>query len=480
MEQVPIIDQLVKLNKQQVVSFHMPGHKNGFIYDRIPYKNFKALALNLDTTEIPGTDNLHHPQGVIEKAQRRASEVFGSEETFFLVNGSTSGIYSMIMAVTNPGDKVIINRNAHQSVIHGLLLGDCTPVYVYPQMDVHQGIALGVSPKAIEEALLAYPEAKAVLITYPTYYGIASDLKKIAEIVHKYDKILLVDEAHGSHFALSPKLPPTALECGADMVVQSTHKTLPALTQSSMLHVQGNRADREKLRFMLRLHQSSSPSYLLLASLDLASMICQTQGKDLMEALLQNIEWFLKQVRGIEGITLLNQSNKGKDNIYAIDPTRLWISLDQLHLTGCRVHGLLRQKYFIQMELANLYGVLAITAIGNQRHDFERLSHALMQISKKGGSRRIEEFPPYTYRVPRQVYTPREAIYRRKRTVALKESDGQISGSTIVPYPPGIPMLVPGEQINQEMIDHIQRLLLEGMEVLGLRNNKELLIDVID
>lgn len=480
MKQSPIIDQLLKMNRQQVVSFHMPGHKNGFLYDRIPYKNFKSLALNLDTTEIPGTDNLHHPQGIIKNAQSRARELFGSEETYFLVNGSTAGIYSMLMAVTNPGDKVLVNRNCHQSVIHGLLLGDCVPIYVYPHMNIEQGIALGLSPEEIERCILEHPEVKAVLITYPTYHGIASDLEKIAEIVHRYNKILLVDEAHGAHFFLSDKLPKTALECGADLVVQSTHKTLPALTQSAMLHVQGNRVDREKLRFMLRLHQSSSPSYILLASLDLAVMICQTQGRELMEALLDHIDWFKSQIKEINGITLLDQGLFNKDHVKAMDPTKLWISLRQLNRSGHCMEQMLREKYSIQMELSNMYGMLAIATMGNQKQDFEKLVRALEEISQRLGKEKIKDFPPYPVQMPQQALGLRDALYRRKKTRPFKDSNGKISGTTIVPYPPGIPMVVPGERINEEMITYIQYLHGNGMEVLGLMGGEELLIEVID
>lgn len=479
MEQVPILDQLIKLQKQQVVSFHMPGHKNGAIFEQISYKNFKDILVNIDTTEIPGTDNLHNPKDAIKKAQDRASKVFGSEETYFLVNGSTSGIYSMLMAVTSPGDKVIVNRNCHQSVIHGLLLGDCTPVYVYPEMDIHQGIALAISPRTVEEALIANPDAKAVLITYPTYHGIASDLSLIAEIVHRYDKILLVDEAHGAHFGLSEVLPKSALACGADLVVQSTHKTLPSFTQSSMLHMQGNRIDREKLKFMLRIHQSTSPSYLLLASLDMAVMIYETQGTYLMKNLLENINWFKESISDLKGVKLLDQSYLGYQNIHHLDPTKLWISLEQLSLSGYQVDEILRKEYSIQMELSNLYGTLGITTIGNHKKDFERLSHALRGISQRGGNKKIKALTPYTNRVPKQIYTPREAIYKEKKAIPLQESVGLISGSTIVPYPPGIPMLIPGEEINQEMIQYIQMMISEGMEVLGLRDEKRLLIDVI-
>ena len=475
-----IIDQLIKLHKQDNTSFHMPGHKNGKIFDSFNYRGFKEMLPYLDTTEIPGTDNLHKPMEVIKKSQGRASELFKSEETFFLVNGSTAGIYSMVMAATNPGDKLIINRNCHQSVINATILGNCTPIFINPEMDPHQGFALGMAPETVEEAIKQYPEAKGVVITYPTYHGVACDLKKIAEIVHKYDKILLVDEAHGAHLGLSTKLPPTALECGADVVVQSTHKTLPSFTQSSMLHIQGNRLDRDKLKFMLRLHQSSSPSYLLLASLDLAIMIYETQGKYLMEALLENIEKFNNSAIKQNIIKINNQVKIGHKNIYAIDPTKIWISLQHKNISGHQLEGRLRKHYSIQMELSNIYGALAITSIGNTQGDFDRLFHALEGISKEKGNSRISEFPPYTFMIPKAAYTPHQAIYQPKRYIPLEESEGCVSGEYIIPYPPGIPLLIPGEVINNEIIQYIKVMHKEGMEIVGIKDETYQSIAVLE
>ncbi len=474
-----IIDQLLKLHKQELVSFHMPGHKNGRIFDRFNYKNFKDVLPYLDTTEIPGTDNLHKPMEVIKKSQQRASEVFKSEETFFLVNGSTAGIYSMIMAATSPGDKLIINRNCHQSVINAMILGNCSPIFINPEMDIHQGFALGISPERVEAALKEHPEAKAVVITYPTYYGVACDLKKIAETVHKYDKILLVDEAHGAHLGLSDKLPPTALECGADVVVQSTHKTLPAFTQSSMLHIQGSRIDREKLRFMLRLHQSSSPSYLLLASLELALMIYDTQGKYLMENLLEQIEDFNYKAKK-QGILYTRQNTVGQGSVYATDPTKLWLSLQHRNITGYQLNSRLREEYSIQMELSNLYGVLAIATIGNIRGDFDRLHRALEAIAKVPGNTKLKDLPPFTFRLPEAVYSPRQAVYLPKQQIPLEESEGCVSGEYIIPYPPGIPLLIPGETISNEIIQYIKVMLKEGMEIVGLKDETCQTIAVIE
>ncbi|SCX79895.1 aminotransferase class I/II-fold pyridoxal phosphate-dependent enzyme [Alkaliphilus peptidifermentans] len=480
MGQVPIVDQLINLKKQDIVSFHVPGHKSGNIYSRFNYKNFKQVLVDIDTTEIPGTDNLHKSDGCIKEAQLRAAEVFSSEETFFLVNGSTSGIYSMIMAATKPGDKVIVGRNCHQSVINSIFLGDLQPIYIYPEVDKHQGIALGISPCSIERLIQDNPDVKAVLITYPTYQGIACSLKKISDIVHKYDKILLVDEAHGAHLGLSNRLPDTALKCGADAVVQSTHKSLPALTQSSMLHIQGNRIDRDKLRFMLRMHQSSSPSYILMASLDMATMIYKSKGKQLMEELLENIEYLKIKLQKVVGLDILGEEIVGRNYVEAVDPTRLWISMQQYNVSGHQLEQQLREKFHIQMELSNLYGTLAITTIGNQKRDFDRLYKGIYEIGKGLKVIKSEKTSYSSYSTPKVVYSPKEAFYSNKMTLPIDNSEGFISGEYIIPFPPGIPLVIPGEVISNEIIQNLKAMKEEGIEILGLKHNNCEYIDVID
>jgi len=481
MNNTPIIDRLLELNNKHIISFHVPGHKNGRIYDKISHKNFKDIIYNLDTTEIPGTDNLHNAKDIIKQSQENASKVFKSEETFFLVNGSTSGIYSMIMASTSPGDKILIDRNCHQSVINASILGDLVPVYVYPHMDEKRGISMAILAEDIERQLIEHSDIKAVVLTYPTYYGITCDLKKIGEIVHKYDKILLIDEAHGAHFGLSQHLPASALSCGADGVVQSTHKTLPSFTQSSMLHVQGNRIDREKLKLMLRIHQSSSPSYLLLSSLDFAVMIYKTEGKYLMENLLENINNFKKMASKIDKVNIMGEDIIGINGVYDMDPTRLWFGVKGI--PGYELEEMLRSKFNIQMELSNNYGVLAVTSIANEKNDFDGLLNALGTITKESLSKEPEDTKIYTYKIPKQILTPREALYRSKKKMLFKESSGQISGEYIIPYPPGIPLIIPGEQISNEIINYVTTIINEGKEIIGPKDSNcqwiEILYEVI-
>ncbi|AOY75472.1 aminotransferase class I/II-fold pyridoxal phosphate-dependent enzyme [Clostridium formicaceticum] len=479
MKETPLLDRLLELQEEKIVSFHVPGHKNGKIFNTTHYKNFKKFLPDIDTTEIIGTDYLHNPKEVIQKAQQRASEVFKSDATFFLINGSTSGIYSMIMAVTSPGDKIIVARNCHQSVINATILGDLVPVYLYPEMDSYHGIPLGISPEEVKKKLIACPDAKAVMLTYPTYHGFTSDLKKIAEIVHGYGKILLVDEAHGAHLGLNEKLPMTALECGADAVVQSTHKTLPAFTQSSMLHVQGNKIDIDKLKFMLKIHQSSSPSYILMASLDLATTIYQDLGSQLMEALLEHIEEFKSKIKGTKGVTVLEDTSLGKNSIKGMDATKLWISMEQNQINGYQLEKKLRNKYGIQMELSNMYGILGVTSIANDGEDFEKLYEALTDIAKKEGEGHLEKRQFFSYPIPKQMLTPKEALYRKKKQVPIEKSIGFVSGEYLIPYPPGIPILMPGEVIEEEIITYIRVMIESGMEILGLKDHQWKNIEIL-
>lgn len=475
---LPIIDYLIKLDESKVTSFHVPGHKNGKIYPMYKYGEFFSKLGHIDTTEIIGTDNLHNPTGIIKDSQEIAKEVFGSKETFFLINGSTSGVYSMIMATTSPGDKIIVNRNCHQSVIHGCILAELRPVYVYPEIDYARGIPLGVSPEEVEKLIRQNMDAKAVLITYPTYEGVASDLKKIADIVHKYDKILLVDEAHGSHLGLSEILPKTALQCGADIVVQSTHKTLPALTQSSMLHVQGNRIDMDKLKFMLRVHQSSSPSYILMGSLEFAVMLYKQYGQALMGDLLSSIEQFKRELGHIKSIELLTYNSKIHSNNYTIDPTKLYIS-SRNRFSGVWLETYLREKFNIQMELSNLNGVLGVTTIANDQDDFDNLLRALysldnLDVDSSNKLDRVSIYPPVEQRC-----TPREGLYRQKKSVELKNSVGLVSGEFVIPYPPGIPLVVPGEVISKEIIQYILMAISQGISIVGLKDKTLKFIEVI-
>lgn len=484
MSNAPIIDKLLELKDENIVSFHVPGHKNGFFYENSPYKKFKESLYNIDTTEIPGTDNLHNAKEIIKRSQNKAKKIFDSTESFFLVNGSTSGIYSMIMAATRPGDKILIDRNCHQSVINATILGDLTPVYMYPNINEDMGITIGVSPSQIEKNLKKDKGITAVVLTYPTYHGICINLKKTAEIVHKYDRILLVDEAHGAHLGLSNQLPIPALSCGADAVVQSTHKTLPAFTQSSMLHIQGSRIDIQKLEFMLRIHQSSSPSYLLLSSLDFALMVYETKGKSLMKTLISNINIFRQKIKNIKNANIMGREIIDSEKGYDIDLTKLWFGVEGL--SGYKLEEILRKRFNIQVELSNQFGVLAIASIANSKDDFHKLIAAIEMISEKSPNKDLDKLqldPNLSSNLsiynPDIVFTPKHALYKEKKKLLIEDSSGCISGEYIIPYPPGIPLVIPGERINNNIIKKVREMVQCGNEILGLKDRSYQFIEVL-
>ncbi len=480
MNKAPIIDRLLELNNKKVVSFHVPGHKNGNFYQKNFYKNFKEVLYKIDTTEIPGTDNLHNAKDIICKSQDKASKIFKSKNSFFLVNGSTCGIYSMIMAATCPGDKILIDRNCHQSVINATILGNLIPVYIYPNINENMGISMGISPDEIEKVLIKDKDIKAVVLTYPTYHGVCMNLKKVAEIVHKYDRILLIDEAHGAHLGLNKRLPVSALSCGADAVVQSTHKTLPSFTQSSMLHIQGNKIDIEKLKFMLRVHQSSSPSYLLLSSLDFALMIYETNGKDLMDNLINNVNKFRQKLGSISGVNIMDKEAINNKEVYDIDLTKIWFGLKGIE--GYVLEEVLRNEFNIQVELSNEFGVLAISSIANDKDDFDKLLIAINAISKNLRSKNSNSIKFNSHKhifSSDMVFTPKEALYKDKTKILFKDSSGYISGEYIIPYPPGIPLIIPGERINNYTIEYITKMIRDGKEVLGLKDTDCRFIEVL-
>ncbi|MCT4508623.1 MAG: aminotransferase class I/II-fold pyridoxal phosphate-dependent enzyme [Tepidibacter sp.] len=467
----PIIDKLNDIKNSDMISFHVPGHKNGKIFDRLGYSDFKNNIVNIDTTEIPGTDNLHSPEEVIKESQDIASKLFKSDHTFFLVNGTTCGIQAAIMAVCSIKDKIIVNRDCHQSVINTCILGDIEPIYVNPDIDMKSGISLGVKLDDIKRLVEEDEDIKAVLITSPTYYGINSDIKSISEYLHKKNKILIVDEAHGSHIGLSDRLGVSAIEQGADISIQSTHKTLTCFTQASMLHVKSSRVDINRLKSFLRIVQSSSPSYMLIASIEMAVKIYKDYGKELMEELMDNIDKTNNYIKNFKNIYLYDY----KDN----DITKMYIITKNLNKSGYEIEDVLREKYNIQVELSNPYGILLICSIGNDKNDFEKLKQALGDIDNEIGNKDLIEIDYPNY-IPQKALNPREAFYSNKKSIPIKDAVGKICAEYIIPYPPGISLLSPGEIITKEIIEYVQNCKNIGMNITGIEDRDLNFIKIID
>lgn len=455
-----IIEELNNIVDNKLISFHVPGHKLGKIYDKLNYTNTLNKIYSMDTTEIPGTDNLHSPEGIIKESQERASEVFKSDETYYLINGSTCGIQAAIMALCPPKSKIIANRDCHQSVINACILGDVDPVYINSEVDKNTNILKGINIDNAIKVIDSNLDAKAIILTYPTYYGMTYDLKRVCDYAHSKDIAVIVDEAHGAHLGLSEELPKTALEQGADIVIQSTHKTLSSFTQSSMIHIQGDRVNKEQLVSILKIIESSSPSYMLMASLEIAVDIYNKYGTKLMDELLNNIDKLKNSFKENNGIEFYDTDDK----------TKIFISTINMGLIGYELETILREEYNIQVELSNYYGSLLICTIGNDNDDFKSLETALNEISEKYRTNRNIEKIEYPNNIPVKKLTPREAFYKEKKSVKIYESIGKICGEYIIPYPPGISLTSPGEIITKEIIDYILFCKEKGMNVSGLKD----------
>lgn len=465
-----IVDKLEQLRDEDIISFHVPGHKMGKIFDKLGYNNILEKIYTLDTTEIEGTDNLHNAKEVIKQSQERASRVFNSDKTIYLVNGSTCGIQAAIMSTCPPKSKIIVNRDCHQSVINSCILGDITPVYIDSEICRETNILKGINYSKAKEMIDNNLDAKAIILTYPTYYGETYNLRDICNYAHDKDMIVIVDEAHGAHLELSDRLPKSAINLGADIVIQSTHKTLPSFTQSSMVHIKGNRVDYNKLLSILRIIESSSPSYLFMSSLELAVDIYEKHGKELMESLLNNIDKFKDKFKSNHDVYIYNE----------MDKTKIFISLKNIGMTGYELDEILRSEYKMQCELSNHYGVLLICTIGNEEEDFICLETALKDILNKYKNKGSIEDTDYPVSIPKMKLTPREAFYKEKKRVKLKDSIGKISGEYIIPYPPGISLISPGEIISEEIITYIHQGLKDGMIISGIKDSNLEFIDIIE
>lgn len=465
---LPLMTALQTAALRSSAGFHTPGHQRG--QGALPQwvEVVGDRALTADLPELPELDNLFAPRGVIQQAQALAAQTFGAEQTWFLANGSTSGILAGILATCNPNEKIILPRNVHQSAIAGLVLAGAIPIFVNPDYDPVLDIAHCVTPAAIAHALTAHPDARAVLIVSPTYYGACGDVAAIAHLCHHHGVPLLVDEAHGAHFAFHPDLPASALESGADLAVQSTHKVLSALTQAAMLHTQGELIDRDRLTQSLTLVQSTSPSYLLLASLDAARYQMATAGTALMQRTLQLADQARSRLSQIP-LPVLGPTQAQTPGFIALDRTRLTVSVSGLGITGFTADELLNQQFGVVAELPALRHLTFILTLGNTQADLDRLLEAFTQLPTLSSLSALP--PPLSPSAlpppPSACLPPRAAFFAPSSTVAIAAAENQISAELICPYPPGIPVLLPGEIITAEAIAYLQAVLSAGGIVSG-------------
>lgn len=455
----PLVDALRHCATRQNAAFYTPGHKRGQgITDR-HRQLFGDAAFRADLPELPGLDNLFAPEGVILQAQELAAAAFGAEQTWFLANGSTCGIEAAILATCGPQDKLILPRNVHSSAISGLILSGAVPIYVQPSYSAEWDIPFGVSTDTIEAALIEHPDTKAVLVVSPTYQGICSDLSAIAHLTHAHHIPLIIDEAHGPHFAFHPDLPDSALSLGADITIQSAHKVLSAFTQAAMLHVQGNRIDRTRLSQSLQLTQSTSPSYLLLGSLDAARYQMATEGKELMSRTLKLANHAHREIEKLSGLNVLDSD----------DRTRLSVDISPLGITGFAADEILHTKYSVTCELPALRTLTFVISLGNTAEDINQLIQGFTDLSSQYSTNHHSQQHPLFphFPTPPFVHSPRQTFFAPKQPLLLQNAIGKTCAETITPYPPGIPLLLPGETITEGAIAHLQILKAAGNPITG-------------
>lgn len=460
----PLFDALQTYQDEQIVPLHVPGHKQGRGLPELKeYWGDRVFAFDLSAMD--SLDYYNNPTGVIREAEELLAEAFGAERAFFLVNGTTSGVQGMILSACKPGSKLILPRNAHKSIVGGLILSGAFPVYIQPAYHDRLGIAMGVTPERVQAAIEANPDAKAVFVINPTYYGAASDLKAIVKLAHDNGMYALVDEAHGAHMCFHPEFPLSSMAAGADLSAVSLHKTGGSLTQSSAL-LMGAHMDGGLVKQALELTSTSSASYLLLCSLDMARKQLATRGRELLEETLRLARWAREEINQIEGLYAFGKELTGTPWCFNFDETKLGICVARLGYTGYEMEAKLRREYGIQIEMADLNNILAILSIGDSRETLRSLIGALRDIA---GNAKIRDIPskPILPVPPEIVVAPREAFYAEKKTVRLEKSVGEIAGEIIMAYPPGIPVIGIGERISKEVVNYIKRLKAEHCQLQG-------------
>ncbi|MFQ4144573.1 aminotransferase class I/II-fold pyridoxal phosphate-dependent enzyme [Chlorogloeopsis sp. ULAP02] len=491
--QTPLLDTLKACAERPHAHFYTPGHKRGQGISQKIADVFGKSIFRLDLPELTELDNLFAASGVIQQAQQLAAQAFGAEQTWFLVNGSTCGVEAAILATCGAGDKIILPRNVHSSAIAGLILSGAMPIFINPEYDSVLDIAHSITPDAVAAALEQHPDAKAVMMVYPTYYGVCGDISVIANITHQYNIPLLVDEAHGAHFAFHCELPTPALAAGADLTVQSIHKTLGAFTQASMLHLQGTRIESDRISKALQLVQSTSPSYLLLASLDAARQQMALYGQQFMSHTLQLADEARSRIEQIPGLSVFNLTPPAaplsfqgeglgiRSNFLALDKTRLTVTVSGFGLTGFAAEEILDQHFAVTAEFASQKHLTFIISLGNTQQDIEQLVEAFTSLAQMslppnslGLNTALTDFNlPYILwddfiNMGNTVHiSPREAFFAKTETLPIQETTGRICAEIVCPYPPGIPVLMPGEAISQPALEYLQTIQTMGGFISG-------------
>lgn len=461
----PLFDAVKKYVDDSVVQFHVPGHKKGNgLKEFSDYVGERVLQM--DANGMEDLDFANNPTGVIYESEKLLAQAYGAQNAYFLVGGTTAGVQAMILSACEPGDKIIIPRNAHKSTIGGIILSGAMPVYVQPEINQQLGIAMGITEESLRKAIKENPHAKAVFLINPTYYGAASDLKALVRIAHRHEMAVLVDEAHGAHMSFHDDFPLTAMEVGADMSAASMHKTAGSLTQSSVLLLRSNLISSDKVKQVLNLTHTTSSSYLLMCSLDIARKQIATQGIEMLEETLRLARMARDEINKIEGLYAFGKELIGTPGFYDFDETKLGINVSGLGFTGYEMEAKLRSEYNIQIELSDMHNIMGIVSMGDTEENIVTLINALKDISSKTEVKELRK-PTIIPQNPKMIVSPRDAFYSMKKAIPLKESVGEIAGEMVMAYPPGIPVICMGERITQDIIDYIEILKKQRCQMQG-------------
>jgi lysine decarboxylase len=452
----PYLDALKKYLDSNVVPFDVPGHHMGNVQndfmDIVGKKAYQA-----DVNAPRGLDNLNHPNGVIKEAQALMADAYNADEAFFLINGTSSGIIAMIMAACKANDEIILPRNCHKSVINALVLSGATPIFIMPEIDMDLEIANQPSIEEYKKAIDENPKAKAIFVINPTYFGAVIDLKTLTDYAHQHNMLVLVDEAHGAHFGFDSKGPLSAMNCGADMSAASIHKTSGALTQASVLLKKGDRIKHFEIFKILSMLNTTSPSTLLIASLDSARHLMALKGDSMMQECKKLADYAREEINKIKGFKAAGVSHFKEHLQFDFDRTKLVIELDDLTINGFKLYQILKDEYEIQMELAETYAILAIISVASKKEHIDRLVSALKKISQKYYLKGVN-YPKFHYsqNFPMQEERPREAFQAPLKIMDLDDCVGEVSKEMIMVYPPGIPLIIPGEIFTKSIVDRIK------------------------
>lgn len=472
----PVYEALEEFKSQRVVPFDVPGHKRGRGNPELA-RFLGEKCVGIDVNSMKPLDNLCHPVSVILQAEQLAAAAFGAESAFFMVNGTTSAVQSMILYACKKGDKIILPRNVHRSSINALVLCGAVPVYVNPGTDKRLGISLGMDFADVKDAIDKNPDAKAILVNNPTYYGVCSDLRSITEYAHRRGMLVLADEAHGTHFSFGKNLPVSAMRAGADMASVSMHKSGGSLTQSSFL-VCGKAVNRGYMRQIINLTQTTSASYLLISSLDLSRRELALHGEEIFDKVMQFSEYARDEINAIGDYYAFSDELINGGDVFDFDRTKLAVNTVGLGLAGIEVYDLLRDEYDIQVEFGDIGNILAYVSVGDRMRDIERLVSALAEVRRRF-KQDATGMLTQEYISPQVILTPQDAFYAQKESVPLEQSAGRICSEFVMCYPPGIPILAPGERITADIVDYIRYAKEKGCSMTGPEDDAVNYLNVI-